>query len=217
MTATRIKICGITREEDARAAADAGADAIGMVFYEPSPRNLSCQRAVQVADAVAPFVTLVGLFVDADAAVVRQTLRDVPLDVLQFQGSESPEYCAQFERPWVKALHVRPGARLEADAERYRAARALLLDSWQEGVPGGTGRTFDWSLAPARLPRPLVLAGGLDADNVGAAILGLRPAAVDVSSGVERSPGLKDARAIGQFVAAVRAADETMRQRQDDE
>ena len=207
MPHTRIKICGITSIADAGAAVDAGADAIGMVFYPGSPRAVTLAQAAQIARAVPPFVTLVALFVDEPAENIRRIVETLPINLIQFHGEETGEFCGQFQRPWIKALRVQPGIDLVAHCAQYGAARAILLDSWQQGVPGGTGRTFDWDLARARLPLPLVLAGGLDAGNVGAAISLLRPAAVDVSGGVEASPGRKDAGKIKRFIAAVRAAD----------
>lgn len=207
MPHTRIKICGITSIADAGAAVDAGADAIGLVFYPGSPRAVTLAQAAQIARAVPPFVTLVALFVDEPAENIRRIVETLPINLIQFHGEETGEFCGQFQRPWIKALRVQPGIDLVAHCAQYGAARAILLDSWQQGVPGGTGRTFDWDLARARLPLPLVLAGGLDAGNVGAAISLLRPAAVDVSGGVEASPGRKDAGKIKRFIAAVRAAD----------
>ena len=210
MSRTRIKICGITRPEDARAAVCSGADALGLVFYPKSPRAVSIEQAREVAAAVAPFVTLVGLFVDAPAEQVNQVLEAVPLGMLQFHGDEQPNYCQQFSRPWIKALRVRPDTDIAAACRLYSTAQGLLLDAWQEGVPGGTGRTFDWSLASPGLSRPVVLAGGLNPANVGGAVASVRPAAVDVSGGVELEPGIKDPEAIKQFVVAVRAADEAL-------
>jgi phosphoribosylanthranilate isomerase len=213
----RIKICGITRPEDARAAADSGADAIGLVFYAASPRGIDAERAAHIALALPPFVTVVALFVDESPRNIERVLEKVPVDVIQFHGSERPGFCAQFGRPWIKALRVRPGLDLDAACRDYREARAVLLDSWQEGVPGGTGRVFDWSIAARELPLPVVLAGGLDKDNVGRAIAQLRPAAVDVSGGVERSPGIKDADRIRGFVAAVRAGQPGLEGTDDDD
>jgi len=208
MTSTRIKICGITTPEDARAAVSCGADAIGLVFYAKSPRAVSPERAAEIAVAVPPFVSVVALFVDEPAEEIKRILSQVPIDLLQFHGDEAPGFCQQFDRPWIKALRVKPGVDIRAACEVYRGARGLLLDSWQEGVPGGTGKVFDWQLVAQALPLPLVLAGGLNAANVAAAITELRPAAVDVSGGVESAPGQKDTGKIRQFIEAVRAADE---------
>lgn len=207
VTSTRIKICGITSPEDACAAVDSGADALGLVFYPASPRAVTVVQAREIAGSVPPFVSLVGLFVDEPADNIRRILESVPLEMLQFHGDEAPAFCQQFHRPWIKALRVRAGMDLVACCTPYQAARGILLDSWQDGVPGGTGRTFDWGLAKGGLPLPVVLAGGLDEANVGDAIARLRPAAVDVSGGVEQSPGRKDVERIKRFIAAVRAAD----------
>ncbi|MDD3883493.1 MAG: phosphoribosylanthranilate isomerase [Gallionella sp.] len=204
---TRIKICGLTREQDIHAAVYAGADAIGLVFYEKSPRHVSVERAAQLLSVLPPFVTTVGLFVDAEAEFVRTLLAAVPLDVLQFHGDETPEYCAQFGRPWLKAIRVRPGVDLLQCAARYTEAQALLLDAHVEGVPGGTGATFDWSLIPESLALPVILSGGLDRANVADAIAQVRPYAVDVSSGVEAQKGIKDAAKIAAFVNEVNRID----------
>lgn len=206
-TRTRIKICGITREEDARAAAAAGADALGLNFYAPSPRSIDAELARRIVAAVPPFVTIVALFVDEPAAGVRRILERVSVDVLQFHGDEAPAFCAQFERPWMKAVRMRDGVDLHREGAEYGAARGLLLDSWREGVPGGTGETFDWARVGPGLGVPVVLAGGLNPANVGAAIEQVRPAAVDVAGGVESAPGRKDATKMKQFIRAVRAAD----------
>lgn len=206
MTRTRIKICGLTREQDIDAALAAGADAIGFVFYPPSPRFLDTARAAQLARRVPAFVTRVGLFVNADPATVRATLAEVPLELLQFHGEEDAAYCAQFGRPWIKAARVRPGLDLLEFAGSFSGASGLLLDAYVEGY-GGAGQTFDWSLIPHRLPLPVLLSGGLHAGNVGEAIRNLRPWAVDVSSGVEAAKGIKDAAKIAAFVAAVKEAD----------
>lgn len=207
MAYTRIKICGITRADDARAATDCGADAIGLVFYGKSPRAVTFDKAAAVAAVIPPFVSIVALFVDEQPDTIRQALETLPIDLIQFHGDESPHFCRQFGRPWIKALRVREGVDLATECARYRGARAVLLDSWQEGVPGGTGTSFDWKLAAGALPLPVVLAGGLHAGNVGAAMRTLQPVAVDISGGVESSPGVKDVRRMQQFVAAVRAAD----------
>ena len=209
---TRVKICGITRAEDASAASHSGADAIGLVFYEPSPRHVSLPRAKLLADALPPFVSLVGLFVDAEAAFVCEVLAKVPLDLLQFHGDETPEYCAQFNRPYIKAIRVKAGMDLLQCASDFRGAKGLLLDAHVQGIPGGTGTAFDWTLIPARLPLPVILSGGLDAANVGAAIKQVKPYAVDVSSGVESGgaeagKGIKDAAKIAAFINEVKRVD----------
>jgi phosphoribosylanthranilate isomerase len=210
MASTRIKICGITREEDALAAATSGADAIGLVFYSASPRAVTVDRAAALVAVIPPFVSVVALFVDEPAASIERILHSVPIDLIQFHGDEPAEFCQQFNRPWIKALRVRPSVDITNECRKYRGARGVLLDSWQPGVPGGTGTSFDWKLAPAGLPLPVVLAGGLDEHNVGDAIRTLRPAAVDVSGGVESAPGIKDAGRIQRFIAAVRAAGQQM-------
>ena len=204
---TRIKICGITRIEDGLAAASAGADAIGFVFYAKSPRYVAPAQARVIADRLPPFVTSVGLFVDATPAEVRDVMRVARLDCLQFHGDESPDYCASFSIPFMKAARVRPGQDLLQYSIDFRDAQALLLDAYVEGVPGGTGQRFDWRLIPQSLSLPIVLSGGLDADNVSDAIAQVRPWAVDVSSGVEASKGIKDAKKIEQFIRGVRNAD----------
>jgi phosphoribosylanthranilate isomerase len=209
---TRIKICGLTRMEDLQQAVSAGADAVGLVFYPPSPRFVDLQTAAELARQVPPFVSVVGLFVNAEAAVVRATLAAVPLHLLQFHGDEDENYCRQFERPYIKAARVKPGMDLVQYAAAFPSAQAILLDAFVDGY-GGAGKVFDWTLIPPELDKPIVLSGGLDADNVGEAIARVRPAAVDVSSGVESvkggkgGKGIKDAARMQAFVAAVRAAD----------
>jgi len=207
MATTRIKICGFTRPEDARVAARLGVDAIGLVFYAPSPRAVTITQAKQVVAALPPFVTVVGLFVDATPEQVRETLAAVPLDLLQFHGNESPEYCAQFGRPWIKAVRMQEGVDVAVEAARFHGARGLLLDAYQAGVPGGTGERFEWSRVPHGLDMPLVLAGGLTPANVAEAIAQVRPYAVDVSGGVEAAKGIKDFEKMAALVAAVRRAD----------
>jgi phosphoribosylanthranilate isomerase len=204
---TRVKICGITRVEDALAAAREGAHAIGLVFYERSPRHVGIAQAAQLAAALPPFVTTVGLFVDAEPSFVREVLAAVPLDLLQFHGDESPEYCAQFDHPYLKAIRVKSGVDLLQCAARFSTAKALLLDAYVAGVPGGTGATFDWELIPGNLPLPVILSGGLDPENVAAAVERVRPYAVDVSSGVEAAKGIKDAAKVAAFINEVKRID----------
>jgi len=204
---TRIKICGFTRPDDARQAAALGVDAIGLVFYAPSPRAVDIAQAQAVIKALPPFVSSVGLFVDASADRVREVLAQVPLDLLQFHGNEEPAYCAQFGRPWLKAIRMREGIDLQREAERYGAAAGLLLDAYRPGTPGGTGEAFAWSRVPQDLNLPIVLAGGLSPANVGEAITTVRPHAVDLSGGVESAKGIKDAAKMAELVAAVRAVD----------
>ncbi|WP_212630348.1 phosphoribosylanthranilate isomerase [Pseudomonas sp. KB-10] len=202
----RSKICGITRVQDALAAVEAGADAIGLVFYAKSPRAVSVEQAAAIVQALPPFVTCVGLFVNMPRDDVQAVLQRVPLDLLQFHGDESPVDCEGYGRPYIKALRVRPGEDLAATMALYAGARGILLDTFVEGVPGGTGAAFDWSLVPPDVAKPIILAGGLEASNVAAAIRQVRPYAVDVSGGVEASKGIKDADKIRAFVQAVRNA-----------
>ena len=204
---TAIKICGITRTQDALAAAGCGANAIGLVFYAQSPRCVTPERAAELMRVLPPFVMSVGLFVDAVADEVRQTLAQARVDLLQFHGHESPVYCRQFGVPYLKALRVRAGLDLLQYARDYNDAKALLLDAYVEGTHGGTGATFDWALIPKNLPLPVVLSGGLTPKNITAAIQAVRPWAVDVSSGVELQKGVKDAAKIAAFVHGVPNAD----------
>lgn len=200
---TRIKICGLTRPDDALAAARLGVDAIGLVFYERSPRWLSPGHAREIVAALPPFVTVVGLFLDAPAAVVEQVLASVALDLLQFHGAEEPAYCARFHRPYMKALPMGAGIDPLAYARAYPDAAGFLLDSNRIGQAGGSGRTFDWQRVPRALERPIVLAGGLHAGNVAEAIMATCPWGVDVSSGVEAMPGTKDPELMRAFVREV--------------
>ena len=201
----RIKICGLTRAEDVQAAVDAGADAIGLVFYPASPRYVERTQAAELARRVPPFVTIVGLFVNADPQFVRETLAAVPIHLLQFHGDEDETYCRQFARPYVKAARMKPGVDLLQYVSAYPSAQAILLDAFVDGFGGG-GKVFDWSLIPPELDKPLILSGGLDAGNVAEAVARVRPAAVDVSSGVEVAKGIKDAEKICAFISAVRSA-----------
>ena len=204
MTAVRVKICGITRVEDALAAAAAGADAIGLVFYAKSPRAVDVEQARAILAALPPFVTSVGLFVDAERSELERILASVPLDLLQFHGDESVQQCEAFGRPYIKALRVKAGDDIAAQVARYPSAQGILLDAYVEGVPGGTGEAFDWSLIPQALSKPLILAGGLRPDNVAEAVSRVRPYAVDVSGGVEASKGVKDVEKVGAFIRAAR-------------
>ena len=205
----RTKICGITRPEDAHAAAASGADALGFVFWAPSPRAVTPAQAAAIIAALPPFVTAVGLFVDADDATIAAAVA-AGCNLLQFHGNESPAECARHGRPWMKAIRVRAGVDLHAAARDYGAAGAcaLLLDAWVDGVPGGTGSRFDWSLIPHDLALPVVLAGGLAPDNVGDAIRAVRPWAVDVSGGVEAGKGIKDHARVAAFIEGVRRVNE---------
>ena len=209
-TRTRIKICGITRPEDARLAVELGADAIGLVFYQPSPRYVTVEQALKVAAVVPPFVSIVGLFVDCERDELNEILQQVPVDLLQFHGNESLEDCEGYNRPFIKAIRMHDNVDLQQEASRFSSAKGLLLDSYQAGVPGGTGESFDWErVSKARangLNVPIILAGGLTPANVGEAISVVAPYAVDVSGGVESAKGIKDGEKMAAFVQAVRAA-----------
>ena len=203
---TRVKICGITDRQDALDAVRLGADAIGLVFYPPSPRCVAPEQAAAIVERLPPFVTVAGLFVNASREEIAEVLGTVRLDLLQFHGTECAEYCAGHGRPYIKALRVREGMDLLAERQRYAGASALLLDAYQPGVPGGTGQAFDWALIPSELGHEIVLAGGLTPDNVGEAVRRVRPYAVDVSGGVERVKGRKDAAKIEAFMRGVASA-----------
>ncbi len=206
MNRTRVKICGITRVEDALAAVEAGADAIGLVFYPPSPRYVDIEQARAIVLALPPFVSVVGLFVNAEPGRVRETYASVPLQWLQFHGDEDPAYCRAFGRPYIRAARMRAGVDLLEYARNFADASGLLLDAFVEGYGGG-GKTFDWSLIPQALPLPVVLSGGLEVANVGDAISRVKPWAVDVSSGVEAAKGIKDHGKLRAFIAEARHAD----------
>ena len=203
---TRIKICGVSRPEDVAAAVDAGADAVGFVFHPGSPRHVTVAEAAVLAEALPPYVTPVGLFVNAEPAAIAAAAAAIPALVLQFHGDETPEQCAAAARPYLRAARMAPGFDLLDFARRFEGAQGLLLDAHVEAF-GGSGKVFDWSLVPRGVPHRLVLSGGLHAGNVGSGIRELRPWAVDVSSGVESSRGVKDAAAIHAFCDAVREAD----------
>jgi len=206
LSVVRSKICGITRIEDALAAVEAGADAIGLVFYAKSPRAVTVQQARAIISALPPFVTSVGLFVNASRCELGELLDAVPIDLLQFHGDESPADCDGYHRPYIKALRVKPGDDIAAQVALYKNASGVLLDTYVPGIPGGTGEAFDWSLVPEGLSKPVILAGGLTAANVAQAITRVRPYAVDVSGGVELTKGIKDAEKIRAFMQAVKAA-----------
>jgi phosphoribosylanthranilate isomerase len=201
---TRIKICGITRVEDARIAVGLGADAIGLVFYAPSPRNIGLAQARAIIAAIPPFVTIVGLFVDPAQDQVESVLAACSINLLQFHGDEAPDFCGKFGLPYLKAARVRADADLVQYLSPYHAAQGWLLDAYHEQLYGGTGEPFDWKLIPRDLARPVILSGGLTPDNVGAAVRQVRPWAVDVSSGVEAAKGVKDAAKIAAFIAGVK-------------
>lgn len=203
---TRVKMCGITRPQDGFTAAQAGADAIGLVFYAKSPRNVELEQAAGIARVLPPFVTTVALFVNPQPEQVIAVLQQVRPDVMQFHGEESPEFCRSFGVPYLKAVRVRPETDLLQFAALYADAQGLLLDAWSDAAHGGTGERFDWNLIPADLPKPVILAGGLSPVNVRAAIETVQPWAVDVSSGVEVSKGIKDAALIAAFMKEVKNA-----------
>ncbi|GLQ30936.1 phosphoribosylanthranilate isomerase [Litoribrevibacter albus] len=203
MTRTRVKICGITRSEDALGAVSAGCDAIGLVFYPPSPRNVSIEQAQQVVANLPPYVTVVGLFVNPDPQMVSDAIEKVGLTCVQFHGDESPEFCNQFNVRWYKAVRVKDDTDLHSYAKSYENASALLLDTYKAGVPGGTGETFNWSLIPNDLPKPVILAGGLEPSNVAKAVQQVRPYAVDVSGGVEAEKAIKSNDKMIAFVQEV--------------
>ncbi len=200
---TQVKICGITRHEDALEAARLGADAIGLVFYAPSPRAVSIAQAQDIVRSLPAFVTVVGLFVNATADEIRAVLTQVRLDTLQFHGDETPEQCRAYARPYIKAVSMRVGVDLRACARDYADSAALLLDTHDERTPGGTGQTFDWSRIPGGLDKALILAGGLTPDNVAQAVRQVRPYAVDVSGGVETAKGIKSHQQMARFINEV--------------
>jgi phosphoribosylanthranilate isomerase len=199
---TRVKVCGITRIEDALAVVEQGGDAIGLVFYEQSPRNVSIEIAKEIVDSIPPFVSVVGLFVNANQTKIETVLSEIRLDMLQFHGDESHQECEQYKLPYLKAIRVKSDTNLLQYCNEFKSAKALLLDAYSETAMGGTGQTFDWSLIPNNLPKPIILAGGLNADNVGLAIRQINPFAVDVSGGVELSKGIKDVDKIAAFMCA---------------
>ncbi len=205
---TRIKICGITRAEDARAAVQAGADALGFVFYPPSSRYVEAGQAASIIRALPPFITTVALFVNADRETIAGVLEETDIDLIQFHGNECPDYCAKHGRPWIKAVRMKDDVDLDKLARDYAGARALLLDAYRPGVPGGTGEAFDWRRIPAELAGRIVLAGGLTPDNVTEAVRQVRPYAVDVSGGVEVEKGIKDADKIKRFIRGVQLGEQ---------
>lgn len=206
MSGARIKICGITNIEDAMAVVDAGAEALGLVFYASSPRAVEIAQARAIAFAAGPFAVVTGLFVDADPEFVNAVLKQVPLQLLQFHGNETLAYCESFARPYMKAIRMRPELDVVAAIAEYPSASGILLDAYRPGVPGGTGETFDWARVPQETTRPLVLAGGLTSANVADAILATQVYGVDVSGGVESAPGKKDHGKITSFINNARLA-----------
>ncbi len=206
MTRTRIKICGITSPDDAKLAIEAGADALGLVFYEPSPRFVSTEQAKEICKVVPAFVSVVGLCVDKDKSEVDALVKQLPIDLLQFHGDESPSFCEQFDRPYIKAIRMRPELDVSEQIERYNRARSILLDAYRKGIPGGTGEQFNWKLIPEQHRSKIILAGGLKPENIQNAIQTVQPYAVDVSGGVECSPGVKDRQKVLEFVKRVAIA-----------
>lgn len=204
---TRVKICGLTRTDDVRRAVDLGVDAIGLVFAEQSKRHVSIEEAIVLAREVPAFVSVVGLFVDASADLIEAVLDAVRIDLLQFHGEESPDACRRFGRPWVKALRMRPGIDVLETVKPYAGAQGILLDAYEVGHQGGTGKTFDWSMIPSALGPRVILAGGLAPSNVTLALQAVRPYALDVSSGVEEAPGLKDPDRMAAFLREVQEFD----------
>ncbi len=200
---TRVKICGLTRPEDVQAAVEHGADALGFVFYGPSPRSVSVEQAAELVRQVPAFVSVVGLFVNPSQQDVEAVLNRVPLDLLQFHGDESAEFCGRFRRRWVKAIRIREAGQIESAFNEFRGASGLLVDAWDPDMYGGTGKSFNWDLIPVQRALPIILAGGLSSDNVFAAVRQVKPWAVDVSGGVEQSKGIKDARKISHFIKEV--------------
>lgn len=203
MLRVRTKICGITRVEDAVCAVNAGADAIGLVFYGPSPRHVSIEQAQLICAALPPFVTVVALFVDEDRKVIEEVCRAVPINLLQFHGAETEEDCLGFKIPYIKAIRVRLDTDVGVAEKKFESAQAILVDTYKKGVPGGTGELFDWSLLPIDHIKPLILAGGLTPDNIRKAIQTVQPYAVDVSGGVELEKSIKDHEKVSQFIKGV--------------
>lgn len=201
----RIKICGITRPQDAQIAAELGADAIGLVFFSGSKRNIDIATAQTIVRVLPPFVSIVALFVNETAERIQEILAQVPIDILQFHGDETPEFCRQFQRPYLKAVRVQNAADVQAAMQNYPDARAVLFDAYVEGEYGGTGHAFNWHMLPENLAGHWILSGGLNPENVAQALKITRAQAVDISSGVESSAGIKDATKIAAFLAACRA------------
>jgi len=197
---TRVKICGITKLEDAKVAIEAGADAIGLVFYENSPRYVTINIAKQITNNIPPFINCVGLFVDAAEGYIHEVLNQVAIDTLQFHGQEAEQTCALYNRPYIKAVRMSEDIDIAQQVVEYSSASAILVDTYVKDVPGGTGISFDWSMIPKGLTKPIILAGGLDEDNVKSAISQVQPYAVDVSGGVESKTGIKDSNKIKNFI-----------------
>ena len=208
---TRVKICGISRPADAENVAMSGADAMGMIFYEKSPRNVTFSQAQSIRSLIAPFVTSVAVVVNAESAFITRLETDLAIDCIQYHGDETSQQCNQAQRPYYKALRVRDQAQILDQIQQYPDARAVLLDTYEKGKPGGTGTRFDWNLIDyEKIEKPIILAGGLNPDNVYDAILHVKPYAVDVNGGVEIKPGIKDAVKINEFIIAVQEADQVL-------
>ncbi len=206
---TRVKICGFTRVEDAAFAAQLGVDAIGLVFYPPSPRAISIEQAKKIAKSLPPFVTIVALFVDEQESRIHEVLAQVPVDVIQFHGDESPAACRLYNKPYLKAVRMQHHTNVAALTKEYQDAAGLLLDAYHPGEKGGTGSRFDWSLIPKQSSLPIILAGGLDHTNARQAIQSVKPYALDVSSGVETQKGVKDALKMAAFISEVNMGNRT--------
>ncbi len=204
---TRVKICGFTQVEDAVAAAKLGVDAIGLVFYPPSPRNVSIEQAISIVNALPAFVTVVALFVDEQEAKIREVLGKVSVDCLQFHGDETADACRLYNKPYMKAIRMKPELDVMVIAEEYKDASALLLDAYHPGIKGGSGSQFDWDLIPKDCTLPVILAGGLQVDNATQAVQSVKPYALDVSSGVESSKGIKDVAKMAAFIQAINEGD----------
>ena len=204
---TRVKICGFTQVENAVAAANLGVDAIGLVFYPPSPRNVSIEKAIEITNALPAFVSVVALFVDAQEAQIRDVLNQVSIDCLQFHGDELPGACGLYNKPFMKAIRMKQDLDVLDIAVQYQDATALLLDAYHPGVKGGSGSQFDWDLIPENCPIPIVLAGGLQVNNVKQAVQSVRPYALDVSSGVESAKGIKDVVKMTAFIQQINESD----------
>jgi len=208
---TRVKICGFTQTDDALYAASCGVDAIGLVFYPPSPRHVEIEQAHRIVSALPPFVTVVGLFVDAEQEQILDVLKRIPIDLLQFHGEETPAYCRSFARPYIKAVRMRDDVNVQSVAKEHAAAAGLLLDAYHPAAKGGTGSRFDWSRIPAQCDRPIILAGGLTADNVRLALQTVGPYGLDVSSGVESAKGIKETMKMKAFLQKVQTFDSARR------
>ncbi len=199
----RVKICGVTTLEDATAVSLAGADAIGMVFYQPSSRNIDIEMAAKISRSIPAFVNRVALFVDADKNFIEEVLQSVAIDTIQFHGQEPEEACACYNKPYIKALRVKQGLNIDNALKQYESANAILLDTYVKDKPGGTGLAFDWQHFPTNSTRPLILAGGLTPENVQSAIRQTSPYAVDVSGGIELKSGIKDIQKVTKFIREV--------------